>query len=54
MLRGGDNHNHLPTFGAGLTLDLDFIAQRFALSDAAKAHIALSARETVGASVLIP
>jgi NADPH2:quinone reductase len=30
------------------------IAQRFALSDAAKAHIALSARETVGASVLIP
>jgi len=30
------------------------IAQRFALADAAKAHVALSARETVGASVLIP
>ena len=30
------------------------VAQRFALADAAKAHLALSARETVGASVLIP
>ena len=30
------------------------IAQRFALADAAKAHMALSARETVGATVLVP
>ena len=30
------------------------IAQRFTLADAAKSHIALSARETVGASILIP
>lgn len=30
------------------------IAQRFPLADAAKAHIALSARETVGATVLMP
>ena len=30
------------------------IAQRFALADAAKAHMALSARETVGASILVP
>ena len=30
------------------------VAQRYSLADASTAHIALSARETVGASVLIP